>query len=90
MSGSIYKRMGQLLFHFWPYIIFSSISAVIFVLLNSASMWLTASLINNVLSDFDKIVQSQMEWASKSSLTMNEKLKYLTNLLILRDTPANH
>ncbi|MDP6339988.1 MAG: ABC transporter ATP-binding protein [Candidatus Marinimicrobia bacterium] len=88
MSGSIYKRMGQLLFHFWPYIIFSSISAVIFVLLNSASMWLTASLINNVLSDFDKIVQSQMEWASKSSLTMNEKLKYLTNLLILRDTPA--
>ena len=55
--------MGQLLFHFWPYILISSISAIIFVLLNSISIWLTASFINNVLTDFDKIVQSQSEWA---------------------------
>jgi subfamily B ATP-binding cassette protein MsbA len=51
-------------------------------------MWLVASLINNVLSDFDKIVQSQMEWATNPALTMNEKLKYWTNILILRETPA--
>jgi subfamily B ATP-binding cassette protein MsbA len=51
-------------------------------------MWLVASLINNILSDFDKIVQSQMEWAAKPALTMNEKLKYWTNILILRETPA--
>ena len=89
MSSSLYKRMAQLLFHFWPYIIISSISAIIFVLLNSTSMWLVASLINNVLTDFDKIVESQMEWASRSNLTMNEKLKYWTNVLILRETPAN-
>ena len=89
MSSSVYKRMAQLLFHFWPYIIISSISAIIFVLLNSTSMWLVASLINNVLTDFDKIVESQIEWASSSTLTMNEKLKYWTNILILRDTPAN-
>ena len=88
MTGSIYRRMGQLLFHFWPYILISSISAIIFVLLNSISIWLTASFINNVLTDFDKIVQSQMEWASKSNLTANEKLKYWTNLFILRDTPT--
>jgi subfamily B ATP-binding cassette protein MsbA len=88
MSSSVYKRMAQLLFHFWPYIIISSISAIIFVLLNSTSMWLVASLINNVLTDFDKIVESQIEWASSSTLTMNEKLKYWTNILILRDTPA--
>ena len=88
MTGSIYRRMGQLLFNFWPYIIVSTISAFIFVLLNSASIWLTASFINNVLTDFDKIVQSQLEWASKSTLTTNEKLKYWTNLLILRDTPT--
>ena len=56
--------------------------------MNSASIWLTASFINNVLTDFDKIVQSQLEWASKSTLTTNEKLKYWTNLLILRDTPT--
>ena len=88
MSGSIYRRMGQLMFHYWPYIIISSVSAIFFVLLNSTAMWLVASLINNVLSDFDKIVQSQMEWAAKPALTMNEKLKYWTNILILRETPA--
>ena len=88
MTGSIYRRMGQLLFHFWPYILISSISAIIFVLLNSISIWLTASFINNVLTAFDKIVQSELEWASKSNLTANEKLKYWTNLFILRDTPT--
>lgn len=88
MSGSIYRRMGQLMFHYWPYIIISSVSAIVFVLLNSTAMWLVASLINNVLSDFDKIVQSQMEWATNPALTMNEKLKYWTNILILRETPA--
>jgi len=88
MTVSIYRRMGQLLFNFWPYLLISTISAFIFVLLNSASIWLMASFINNVLTDFDKIVQSQLEWASKSTLTTNEKLKYWTNLLILRDTPT--
>ena len=88
MSGSVYRRMGRFLFRFWPYIIISSMSAIIFVLLNSTSMWLVASLINNVLQDFDKIVQSQMEWANKTTLTPNEQLKYWTNVLILRDTPA--
>ena len=87
MSGSIYRRMGQLLFHFWPYIFISSLAAIVFVFLNTASIWLTASLINNILSDFDKIVQAQAEWAGKTGLTLNEKLKYWTNVLILRETP---
>jgi len=51
-------------------------------------MWLVASLINNVLQDFDKIVQSQIEWANKTALTPNEQLKYWTNVLILRETPS--
>jgi len=87
MSGSIYRRMGQLLFHFWPYIFISSLAAIVFVFLNTASIWLTASLINNILADFDKIVQAQAEWAGKAGLTLNEKLKYWTNVLILRETP---
>ncbi len=88
MSGSVYRRMGRLLLRFWPYIIISSLSAIIFVLLNSTSMWLVASLINNILQDFDKIVQSQIEWANKTALTPNEQLKYWTNVLILRETPS--
>ena len=87
MSGSIYRRMGQLMFHFWPYIFISSLAAIVFVFLNTASIWLTASLINNILADFDKIVQAQAEWAGKAGLTLNEKLKYWTNVLILRETP---
>jgi len=87
MSGSIYRRMGQLMFHFWPYIFISSLAAIVFVFLNTASIWLTASLINNILADFDTIVQAQAEWAGKAGLTLNEKLKYWTNVLILRETP---
>ncbi len=88
MTDSIYKRMIKLMSPFWVYIIISSVSAIIFVLLNSASIWLTATLINNILLDFDKIVQSQMEWSSNENLTLNEKLKFYTNLIILRETPA--
>ena len=80
--------MIKLMSPFWVYIIISSVSAIIFVLLNSASIWLTATLINNILLDFDKIVQSQMEWSSNDNLTLNEKLKFYTNLIILRETPA--
>ena len=64
----------------------STLTAFIYVLLNSISIWLTASLINNILSDFNKLVGEQFQFASSSSLTLNEKLKYWTNGLILRDT----
>ncbi len=87
MSKSIYKRMGQLMIAYWPYILLSSLSAIVFVLLNSISIWLTATLINNILLDFDSILKSQAEWAVKDRLTPNEALKYWTNLAILRETP---
>lgn len=88
MSKSIYKRMGRLMLSHWPYIVLSSASALLFVLLNGISIWLTATLINNILLDFDSILQAQAEWAAKESLTPNESLKYWTNLAILRETPA--
>jgi subfamily B ATP-binding cassette protein MsbA len=72
----------------WPYILLSSISALLFVLLNGISIWLTATLINNILLDFDSILKAQSEWAAKEFLTPNESLKYWTNLAILRETPA--
>ena len=73
---------------YWPYIILSSLSAIIFVLLNGLSIWLTATLINNILLDFDSILQSQSEWSARETLTPNEALKYWTNVAILRDTPS--
>ena len=88
MQKLVYKRMGQLMMAYWPYIILSSLSAIIFVLLNGLSIWLTATLINNILLDFDSILQSQFEWSAREALTPNEALKYWTNVAILRDTPA--
>ena len=88
MSKSIYKRMGRLMLSHWPYIVLSSASALLFVLLNGISIWLTATLINNILLDFDSILNAQAEGAAKESLTPNESLKYWTNLAILRETPA--
>lgn len=88
MSKSIYKRMGRLMLSHWPYIVLSSASALLFVLLNGISIWLTATLINNILLNFDSILNAQAEWAAKESLTPNESLKYWTNLAILRETPA--
>ena len=38
------------------------------------------------MSDFNKLVAEQFQFESSSSLTLNEKLKYWTNGLILRDT----
>ena len=88
MQKLVYKRMGQLMMAYWPYIILSSLSAIIFVLLNGMSIWLTATLINNILLDFDSILQSQSEWSARETLTPNEALKYWTNVAILRDTPS--
>ena len=88
MQKLVYKRMGQLMMAYWPYIILSSLSAIIFVLLNGLSIWLTATPINNILLDFDSILQSQSEWSAREALTPNEALKYWTNVAILRDTPA--
>ncbi len=75
--------------HYWVALIFSAIASILFVLMNSLSVWLTASLINSILSDFYELASQQSEWSSQlDSLTFNEKLKYWTNVLILRDTPA--
>ena len=86
MENSIYKRLFKLVIKYWPFLVVSTLTAFIYVLLNTISIWLTASLINNILSDFNKLVGEQFQFASSSSLTLNEKLKYWTNGLILRDT----
>ena len=86
MENSIYKRLFKLVIKYWPFLVVSTLTAFIYVALNSISVWLTASLINNILSDFDKLVNEQTQFASSSLLTLNEKLKYWTNGLILRET----
>ena len=87
MQESLYKRMFKLVIQHWPYLLLSTLAALVYVLLNSASIWLTASLINNILMDFQQLLTDHSQLTGKETLTLNEKLKYWTNGLILRETP---
>ena len=86
MQENIYKRLGSLIIPFWPVLLLSTISGIIYVVFNSLSIWLTASLINNILTDFDRLVSGHMK-SSQNIYSLNDQLKYWTNEIILRQTP---
>ena len=86
MQENIYKRLGSLIIPFWPVLLLSTISGIIYVVFNSLSIWLTASLINNILTDFDRLVSGHMK-SSQNINSLNDQLKYWTNEVILRQTP---
>ena len=86
MNQSIYFRLSKLVLSFWPIIILSTLSAFVYVLFNTLSIWLTASLINNILTDFDQLLFKH-QTLSDNIITLNDRLKYWTNEIILRDTP---
>ncbi len=87
MQESLYKRMFKLVIKHWPFLLLSTLAALVYVALNSASIWLTASLINNILIDFQQLLADHSQMVEQGTLTLNEKLKFWTNGLILRDTP---
>jgi len=78
--------MFKLVIQHWPYLLVSTLAALIYVVFNSLSIWLTASLINNILTDFDKLVENHKVLSNEIN-SLNDQLKYWTNELILRDTP---
>ena len=86
MSQRIYTRLGKLVLPYWPFLLISTISSLIYVVFNSLSIWLTASLINNILTNFDQLLANH-NVLSNEILSLNDQLKYWTNELILRDTP---
>lgn len=81
--------MIKLVIQHWPYLLLSTLAALVYVVLNSASIWLTASLINNILMDFNQLLTDHSQMAEQGTLTLNEKLKFWTNGLILRETPQD-
>ena len=78
--------MFKLVAHHWPYLLLSTGAALIYVALNSASIWLMASLINNILMDFNQLISDQARLTGQEVLSLNEKLKFWSNNFILRDT----
>jgi len=88
-NKSTFSRLMGFVSHHWIALFFSTIASLLFVLMNSLSVWLTASLINSILSDFYELATQQAKWGEQlDSLSFNEKLKYWTNIAILRETPA--
>jgi len=64
----------------------SLVNGLFYVAFNSISIWLTASLVNNVLMDFDQLVLDQENLVEINDPNLNEKLKIFVNNFILRDT----
>ena len=85
MDKSIYKRLYSLVSGYWPFLVVSSLSAFVYVAFNGLSVWLTATLFNNILTDFDELLKSQI-LLSEARDSLNDQLKFWTNELILRET----
>ena len=85
----MYRRILNLAKPYWHLIFLSFIASIFFVLFNSLSIWVTASLINNILTDFDTLVENQQVLATGSDLSPNQTLKFWTNKLILKETPID-
>ncbi len=64
----------------------SLLNGIFFVIFNSISIWLTASLVNNVLIDFDQLVLDQERLLAQEAPNLNERLKIAVNEFILRET----
>ena len=71
---------------YWPFLVLSTVSAFIYVIFNSLSIWLTASLFNNILMDFDELVRNH-DIITRTKTSINDHLKYWTNEMILRESP---
>ena len=82
----MFKRVLILAKPHWLLLLISILSSVVFVFFNSFSIWLTASFISNILTDFETLLNNQAELLSASERTVNETLKMWTNKLILDST----
>ena len=86
MKESSLKRLFRFVLAHWPFLLMSTLAAFFFVIFNSASIWITATMINNILIDFNEMLVENQRLASLSELTMNDRLKLFSNSLLLRDT----
>ena len=85
MSNSVSNRLFKMVISYWPLLIVSTISAFIYVAFNGLSVWLTASLFNNILTDFGDLIVNH-DNLRNTKVSINDQLKYWTNELILRDS----
>ncbi len=81
-----FKRIIEFIKPEWVFMTISLINGLLYVIFNSISIWLTASLVNNVLIDFDQLVLDQENLLVIQNPNLNERLKIVVNDFILRET----
>ena len=86
MKESSLKRLFRFVLAHWPFLFLSTLAAFFFVIFNSASILITATMINNILIDFNEMLVENQRLSSLSELTMNDRLKLFSNSLLLKDT----
>ena len=89
MRESSLKRLFNFVLAHWPFLLLSTLAAFFFVVFNSASIWITATMINNILIDFNEMIIENERLKSLNDLTMNDRLKIFSNGLLLKDTAIN-
>ena len=81
-----FKRIIKFIKPEWAFMSISLANGLFYVIFNSISIWLTASLVNNVLIDFDQLVRDQEKLLENQDPNINERLKITVNDFILRET----
>ena len=86
MKESSLKRLFKFVLAHWPFLLLSTLAAFSFVIFNSASIWITATMINNILIDFNEMLVENQRLSNLSELSMNDRLKLFSNNLLLKDS----
>ena len=86
MNQKSHIRLFKIISAYWPLLVLSIIAAIFFVVFNSASIWITATMINNVLIDFNDMVAENVRLMNLENSSANDKLKLFSNQLLLKDS----
>ena len=86
MKQKSHIRLLKIISVYWPLLVLSIIAAIFFVVFNSASIWITATMINNVLIDFNDMVAENVRLMNLENSSANDKLKLFSNQLLLKDS----
>tara|TARA_B100000029_G_scaffold205627_1_gene203492 strand:+ start:1102 stop:2937 length:1836 start_codon:yes stop_codon:yes gene_type:complete len=86
MNEKSHIRLFKIILAYWPFLLLSTIAAIFFVIFNTASVWITATMINNVLVEFDDMVAENIRLMSSDSLSINDRIKLYSNEMLLKDS----
>ena len=86
MKQKSHIRLLKIVSAYWPLLVLSIIAAIFFVVFNSASIWITATMINNILTDFNDMVAENVRLINLENSSANDKLKLFSNQLLLKDS----